>query len=167
MELSDLQRLAVADVLQKAMRETTNPHGGRNGADTLRTKADDELRELHDKYGVDRLEISIAGTKVGTLSLRTQDAKVTHRLAIRDINRLCAWYRDPDNAAALTALIRKNGVDDALAETGEVPDGTEVETVREPACVLGTTLRTDRDAVVEAVGGLPGAAAALLEEGGE
>ena len=44
MELSDLQRLAVAEAMGKAIRGMTDPRGGAHGAPTLRTECDDALR---------------------------------------------------------------------------------------------------------------------------
>ena len=47
MELTDIQRLAVAEAMGKAIRDVTNPRGGAHGAPTLRTECDDALLERH------------------------------------------------------------------------------------------------------------------------
>ena len=70
MELNDLQRLAVAEAMGKAIKDVTNPRGGAHGTPTLRTECDDALRQMYEAEGVDRKRIVINGTEVGTLSAR-------------------------------------------------------------------------------------------------
>ena len=90
MELNDLQRLAVAEAMGKAIKEMTNPRGGEHGAPTLRTEADDALRADFEASGTDRRRISINGQEVGTLSARLSKPESGTRVVVDTRRPSCA-----------------------------------------------------------------------------
>lgn len=168
MELSDLQRLAVAEAMGKAIRESTSTRGGAHGAPTLRTECDDALREMYETEGVDRKRIVINGTEVGTLSARISKPESGTRVVLdRDFD-LVDWLRHSDGGFdALLRLVRDHKTRDAVIAAatadGELPDGCRVEGYERPAQWLGTTLRVSVPKVGQALGAeLPGAVMGLL-----
>lgn len=171
MELNDVQRLALATALERRLKDITNPHGGRNGAPTLRTEVDDEMRRLYEDSGVDRKRIPVGDRNVGTISLRFSKPRTEHSVYVDDMDALVAWLReDEDGADALRALVAEAGPDAlrrVVEGSGTVPDGCRVDTRDVPSTILGTTLRVDAEELARALGDeLPGAMTALLTDGG-
>lgn len=171
MELSDLQRLAVADAIGKAIKDVTNPRGGAHGAPTLRTEADDALRADFEASGTDRRRIVINGTEVGTLSARLSKPESGTRVVMSDTGAFVRWLRESDGGYdALWRLVdaskTNQAVIDAATADGELPDGCRVESYDKPQAWLGTTLRVDARKVGAALGAeLPSAVAGLLGGG--
>ena len=172
-ELSDIQRLAVAEAMGKAIRDVTNPRGGAHGAPTLRTECDDALREMYETEGVDRRRIVINGTEVGTLSARLSKPESGTRVAMTDTGLFVRWLRESDGGYdALWRLVTSSktnqAIIDAATADGELPDGCRVEGYERPAAWLGTSLRVDVKKVGAALGGeLPSAVMGLLGDGQE
>lgn len=173
MELSDLQRLAVAEAMGKAIKDVTNPRGGAHGAPTLRTECDDALRQMYETEGVDRKRIVINGQEVGTLSARVSKPESGVRVVMSDGTDFLHWLRSSDGGRATLARaivdpkIQQALIDAATAD-GELPDGCRVERYDKPAQWLGTTLRVSVPKVGAALGGeLPSAVAGLLAGGAE
>ena len=171
MELNDLQRLAVAEAMGKAIKGVTNPRGGAHGAPTLRTECDDALRQMYEEEGVDRKRIIINGQEVGTLSARLSKSESGTRVVVSDGGELLYWLRNSDGGRdALGRLLAdpktRQAIVDAATADGELPDGCRVESYDKPASWLGTTLRVDPKKVGAALGAeLPSAIVGLL--GGE
>ena len=168
MELNDLQRLAVAEAMGKAIKDVTNPRGGSHGAPTLRTKCDDELRAMYDFDGVDRKRIVINGTEVGTLSARLSKPESGTRVVMDKDSDFVDWLRHSDGGFdTLLRLVRDPKTRDAIIAAatadGELPDGCRVEDYEKPAHWLGTALRVDPKKVGAALGAeLPSAVMGLL-----
>ena len=171
MELTDIQRLAVAEAMGKAIKDMTNPRGGAHGAPTLRTECDDALREMYEAEGVDRKRIVINGQEVGTLSARLSKPESGTRVVMYNDFDLVNWLRDTDGGFdALLRLVRDPKTHDAIiasaTEDGELPDGCRVEDYEKPSAWLGTTLRVDVKKVGAALGAeLPSAFVGLLGGG--
>lgn len=169
MKLNDMERLAVATALEKACKAVTDPRP-RHG-ETLRTKADDSLRELFASTGCDRVRINIGGADVGTFSLTFTLPKSGVELRVRDARELAEWLRCTDEGLDVTKLIVNDikvqaAILDAAKEYGFMPDGCYMAEVEEPARIKGTTLRVDAEKVARALGDeLPQAVAGLI--GGE
>ena len=168
MELNDLQMLAVAEAMGKAIKDVTNPRGGAHGAPTLRTKCDDALRQMYETEGVDRKRIVINGTEVGTLSARiSKPESGTRVVMVKDFD-LIDWLRHSDGGFdALLRLVRDPKMRDAIIAAatadGELPDGCRVEQYSKPQMWLGTTLRVSVPKVGAALGAeLPSAVMGLL-----
>lgn len=168
MELNDLQRLAVAEAMGKAIKDVTNPRGGAHGAPTLRTECDDALRQMYEEEGVDRKRIVISGQEVGTLSARFSKPESGTRVVMdRDLD-LVEWLRHSDGGFdALLRLVRDGKTRDAIIAAatadGELPDGCRVDGYEKPAAWLGTALRVDPKKVGAALGAeLPSAVMGLL-----
>lgn len=173
MELSDLQRLAVAEAMGKAIKDMTNPRGGAHGAPTLRTEADDALRADFEASGTDRRRIVINGQEVGTLSARLSKPESGTRIAMTDTGLFVRWLRESDGGydalwRLVTASKTHQAVLDAATADGELPDGCAVEDYEKPSAWLGTTLRVDVKKVGSALGAeLPSAVVGLLGGGEE
>lgn len=171
MELTDIQRLAVAEAMGKAIRDVTNPRGGAHGAPTLRTECDDALRQMYEAEGVDRRRIVINGQEVGTLSARLSRPESGTRVAMSDGGALLHWLRNSDGGRdALGRMLADYKLRDAIIAActadGELPDGCRVEDYERPAQWLGTTLRVSAPKVGAALGAeLPSAVMGLLGGG--
>ena len=171
MELTDIQRLAVAEAMGKAIKDVTSPRGGAHGAPTLRTECDDALRQMYETEGVDRRRIVINGQEVGTLSARLSKPESGTRVVMQDGGALLHWLRTTDGGRdALGRLLAdyklRDAIIDAATADGELPDGCRVEGYDKPAAWLGTSLRVDARKVGAALGGeLPSAVMGLLGGG--
>lgn len=172
-ELTDIQRLAVAEAMGKAIKDMTNPRGGAHGAPTLRTECDDALRKMYEEEGVDRKRIVINGQEVGTLSARLSKPESGTRVSMSDTGEFVRWLRESDGGFdALWRLVTSSktnqAVIDAATADGELPDGCRVEGYERPSAWLGTTLRVDVKKVGAALGAeLPSAVVGLLGGGEE
>lgn len=171
MELTDIQRLAVAEAMGKAIKEMTNPRGGAHGAPTLRTECDDALRADFESCGTDRRRIVINGQKVGTLSARLSKPESGTLVVMEDTGLFVRWLRESDGGydalwRLVTAGKTHQAVLDAATVDGELPDGCRVEGYEKPAAWLGTTLRVSVPKVGAALGSeLPSAVVGLLGGG--
>lgn len=170
-ELTDIQRLAVAEAMGKAIKDMTNPRGGAHGAPTLRTEADDALRADFEASGTDRRRIVINGVEVGTLSARLSKPESGTRVVMDKDFDFVDWLRHSDGGFdALLLLVRDPKTRDAIIAAatadGELPDGCRVEAYERPATWLGTALRVDVKKVGAALGAeLPSAVVGLLGGG--
>lgn len=163
-----LERLALADALAKRLKELTDTHGGKHGADTLRTEADGALRELYERTGADRMRISIGGQEVGTLSARVSKPRHEVRPRVVDREEFRAWCLL--NSDSVIDELVSQGSEELLAaatDGGVVPDGVRYEDVDVPPTWLGTTLKVDPEKVAKAYGPRLDSAATRLLEGGE
>lgn len=164
--LTDLQRLALAEAMSKVARGETDPRGGAHGEPTLRTAADDALREAYEAEGTDRRRITINGVEVGTLSARISKPSSTTSVVVSDPGALVAWLRESDGGLdALERLVASSpaAVVSAATADGELPDGCATEAREEPARWLGTTLRVRAEDVARALGpSLRGEVAGML-----
>lgn len=170
MRAVDMERLAVADALGKHLKDMTNPRGGAHGAPNLRTRADDELREMYERAGVDRMRISMGGTQVASLSARMSKPVDEMRLVVDDFRAFAAWLASEDGRDVLEHVVRHHAdefCDAALEQGGQVPPGTRVQHVVIPAVWAGTTLRTDAKKVQVALGADASAIVPLLLGGGD
>ena len=171
MNLNDLQMLAVAEAMGKAIKDVTNPRGGAHGAPTLRTECDDALRADFEASGTDRRRIVINGVEVGTLSARLSKPESGTRVVMDKDFDLVDWLRHTDGGLdALLRLVRDPKTRDAIIAAatadGELPDGCRVEDYEKPAAWLGTALRVDVKKVGAALGAeLPSAVIGLLGGG--
>lgn len=167
-ELTDIQRLAVAEAMGKAIKDMTNPRGGSHGAPTLRTECDDALRADFEQDGTDRRRIVINGQEVGTLSARLSKPESGTRVVMDDESAFVRWLMAGDGGEdAIWRLIHDHKTRDAVIAAatadGELPDGCRVESYDRPATWLGTTLRVSVPKVGAALGGeLPSAVMGLL-----
>lgn len=173
MELTDIQLLAVAEAMGKAVKDVTNPRRGAYGEPTLRTECDDALRADFEASGTDRRRIVINGQVVGTLSARISKPESGTRVVTCDDFDLVNWLRNTDGGFdALLRLVRNPKTHDAIidsaTEDGELPDGCRVVDYERPAQWLGTVLRVDKQSIAQALGdSLPSAVYGLFSGGDE
>lgn len=167
MEMSKLQRVAVAAALEKQLKKVLDARA----VDSDRAQVDDDLRDAFQRDGVDRKRIIINRTEVGTLSLSFTKPKSGVDMRVDSAQRLAEWLRTTDEGLdalmlALNDVKVQDAVMGAAKEYGFLPDGCRMVEVDEPARIKGTTLRVKPEKVAEALGGeLPQAVAGLL--GGE
>lgn len=166
--LDGMQRLAVAQALVNSCKAMVDSKGGPHGAPNLRTDADDELRSLYEKCGVDRMRISINGDEVATIAARFTKPVDGAQPEICDDARFVEWLRTSDGGLdAIRRLVSgyrtRNVMLDAATRDGELPDGCRMVKRSEPKQWAGTTLRVDAEKVAEALSSeLPEAVAGLI-----
>ena len=167
MEQEDLERLAVAQAIYKAVADivsTKNPDG-------MRAQADAELMDAYTQMGVKSMDLRVEGQKVGTYSVTMAKAvpeKQDARLDVEDHDRLVRWLRsDTEALDSLIEMYADKYAQTLFSASGEVPDGCDAVTVVTPAQPehpKGTVLRVDTQKVAQALKGqLPEAVAGLLE----
>lgn len=153
-ELKPVEKLAIAQAVYKTV------------AGIVSTKEKDNLRGMCDKdaianylsTGAKSYDVRLMGEKVGTYSVRVSKPRHDERLKVVDMDAYVAWC--VENACMTT--------DDAQAErrfreTGELPDGCELEVTDTPETVAGATLKVDEAKVADALGdALPAVAAHAL-----
>ena len=159
-ELTDIQRLAVAQAVYKAVSGVVST----KDEDSLRSVCDRVLVDQYARTGAKSYDVALNGQKVGTYSVKVSKAKrATERtvLVVDDwdayLNECCndLWSYVKDALIDASADVLEAYFD----ETGDVPMWAHAETRRtpaEPPVVTGTTLRVDADAVAEAMGPMLG-----------
>ena len=159
-ELNDIQRLAVAQAVYKAVSGVVST----KDEDSLRSECDRVLVEQYERTGAKSYDVSLNDQKVGTYSVKVSKAKsATERtvLVVDDwnayLNECCThlWHSAESYLIAASSEI----LDAYFTETGDVPTWAHTETHRapaEPPRVTGTTLRVDTVAVAEAMGPMLG-----------
>lgn len=166
MKLNDIQRLAVAAALEKQVKKMTDTRA----VDSLRTRADDDLRAMFDETGVDRVRIRIGEYDVATLTLSFTKPVQGKEMRVDDTLALAEWLHGTDEgidvlSGILTDVKVQNAVTTAAMGYGFLPDGCRIVDVDEPARIKGTTLRVQPEKVAKALAGeLPQAVAGLLDE---
>lgn len=172
-DLTAIQKLAVADALMKSLKPLTDTRGGKDGAPNLRTDADDKLREMYAESGVDRMRISIGDIEVGTLSMVFTKPVDEQVYQVEDAESFTAWLRSTDEGFdTLTTALTDYKTCDSLARVaqnyGFIPDGVRVAHKQEPAHVKGTLLKVTPAKVAAALAdGLPQAVTGLIAGGVE
>lgn len=171
MELNGIQKLAIAEAIIKQLKQYTDTRGGKNGAENLRTAADDELKRMFAESGVDRVRISLNDMEVGSFSLAFTKPVNDKALRVVETGKLVEWLRTTDEGLDVLNGIANDykaqgAILAAAKEYGFMPDGCELADVVEPKRIKGTTLRVDGKKVGEALkDGLPQAIAGLIGGG--
>lgn len=172
-DLTAIQKLAVADALMKSLKPLTDTRGGKGGAPNLRTDADDKLREMYAESGVDRMRISIGDTEVGTLSMVFTKPVDEDVYQIVDTEKFAWWLIETDEGHdtlynALTDYKTTELFARISQNYGFMPDGVVVAHKQEPAHVKGTLLKVTPAKVAAALAdGLPQAVTGLIAGGVE
>jgi hypothetical protein len=167
--MSDVERLAVATALEKALHSIVNPHGADgHGAENSRTRVDDKLRRMYEEDGVTQLHAKLNGQKVGTISARISKPTSEQVPVIDSIHDFRQWcHANADDL--IDGLLAQNPtglVDTVLNATGELPDGVVMRDNSRPSRFTGTTVRIDPQKVVDALGPeLTGTVTKLLTDG--
>lgn len=165
MELNDIQRLAVAAALEKQVKKMTDTRA----VDSLRTRADDDLRAMFDETGVDRVRIRIGDQDVATLTLSFTKPVQGKEMRVDDTLALAKWLHGTDEGmdvllGIMTDVKVQNAITTEAMWYGFLPDGCRMVDVDEPARIKGTVLRVQPDKVAKALAGeLPQAISGLLE----
>lgn len=167
MELNDIQRLAVAAALEKQVKKMTDTRA----VDSLRARADDDLRAMFDETGVDRVRIRIGDQDVATLTLSFTKPVQGKEMRVDDAGALAEWLRTTDEGMDVLKLLLVTDVKFQHTVTKEamgfgfLPDGCRMVDVDEPSRIKGTVLRVQPEKVAKALAGeLPQAVAGLLDE---
>ena len=162
-ELTDVQRLAVAQAVYKAVSAVVSTKDG----DSLRSECDRVLVDQYERTGAKSYDVPINGIKVGTYSVKVSKAKPKRkapRAWVDDWDEFIDWLTHEDEADCwLRSLIEEHGdelASEILHETGEIAPGCAAQLdycePAEPSRVTGTTLRVDAAAVAEAMGPMLG-----------
>lgn len=164
-ELDKRQKLAVAAALEKQIKKALDTRS----ADSIRASVDDELREMFEETGVDRIRIRIGDYDVATMTLSFTKPVQGVEMRVDDVSALTEWLRTTDEGMDVLKLLLVTDVKFQQAVTKEamgfgfLPDGCRMVEVDEPAHVKGTVLRVQPDKVAKALAGeLPQTVAGLL-----
>lgn len=143
MELTNDEKLALATVLEKRLKELLSD---------LKGGEKDELFRLHDEYGVDRRAIEVGGSKVGTTSLTYTKEKIDIKpgqelRALRYLDSCGLTETVPAKDWQSSFSIKDNG-DIICLETGEIAN--ELFTVY-PSVPKTTMVKVDQEKAVKAL----------------
>lgn len=142
-----VEQLAVAQAVYKLAAEQVSTKEPGN----LRAEVDMHYREMFEQTGAKSFEVRIGGEKVGTYSVRTTNPSTKVWLKVTDNRALMAWCEAND---ALSVEPDMRRVESIFGETGELPDGCEVEATPTPGGeYAGSSLRIDPEKVNHALGG--------------
>lgn len=165
-ELTDVEKLAVAQAFYNAVGELVNT---KNGA--LRMAANEFYERAYDTTGGKTYEVRLMGMKVGTYTITTSKPKPSTAKVVLDVIDEDALFDWADQMGYVSWTIDREAVNDHFQESGEVPPGckpTEVVTPGDDGGrITRTTLKVDNGAVIEALGRRIGTVATSLLEGGE
>lgn len=164
LELTNTEKLAVAQAFQKAVGDITKT----GDPDNLRGEVDAEMKEryMSDPMAGKSYDVKLLGRKVGTYSItvsKGKPQKVTKTLDILDMQEFMEWAeREGFMAVDMEAVMKHYRL------SGEVPDGCEPVEEIEPEVLGGeitrTTLKIEPNEVARALGPqLEPIAYALLE----
>lgn len=161
MELTNIQRLAIADAFIKACKDEQK---------RMREDVDSESIQLFLETGADRRSVSLNGEKVGTISVVTTKPVDGTFPEIQDARDFARWFRESDGG--MDAINRLIALEPGLmlkaaTADGELPDGCAMIERHEPARIKNTTLRVDKKKVIHAMGAQLAPAVAGFLQGGE
>ena len=142
-----IEQLAVAQAVYKLAAEMVSTKEPGN----LRSEVDMHYREMFEQTGAKSFEIRIGDKKVGTYSVRVTKPETRVRLKVTDSRALMAWCEANDCLRVEPDMRR---VESIFGETGELPDGCEVEASSTPGGEYAkSSLRIDPEKVNNALGG--------------
>lgn len=174
MDQSNIEKLAFAQAVYQAAAEMV----GTKQPGNLRGEADDYYKGLYQMTGAKSFDVRIGDDKVGTFSLTvskpTESAERTD-FEVYDGAALNAWATADGDHGIGKAFLMAHIRDFArfyFEATGELPDGCHQVTTVVPGEAGGevtrTSLRIDRESVINALGNrLAASSAALLGGGGD
>lgn len=142
-----IEQLAVAQAVYKlAAKQVSTKEPG-----NLRAEVDAHYREMFEQTGAKSFDVRIGGEKVGTYGVRVTKPETRVRLKVTDSRALMAWCEANDCLRVDPDMRR---VESIFGETGELPDGCEVEATSAPGGeYAGSSLRIDPEKVNNALGG--------------
>lgn len=145
-ELTPLQRLAVTDAFIKACKDEQKK---------IRDEVDEETIELYLSSEVTQRTVTLNGQKVGTISVRLTEPKQGKEPAIESAERFAGWLRTSDgglDTIRRLIAVKPDLVLEAATADGELPDGCAMVERCEPGRIAGTTLRVQKQKVIDALG---------------
>lgn len=146
MELSSIQRLAVADAIIRECRDQQKK---------IRDEVDEETIRLYAESEVTQRAVNINGKKVGTLSVSLTKPVDGKFPVIRNADKFAQWVRTSDggmDTIKRLITVKPDLMLEAATADGELPDGCAMEERCEPAHLKGTTLRVQKQKVFDALG---------------
>lgn len=171
MELTDRERLFVAQAIMKVVGEQTSTKEPGN----LRSQVDEDYYEKYREDGAKSFSARIGDTKVGTYSIRESkpvpEDEYT-RIEVDDPASLLPWVAkvDPELMAKYAMLKSSDFANWYFAQTGEVPAGCNamhVHTEAQPARYSGGSLNIEPELVAQALGAQLPHAVSLMLGGGQ
>lgn len=146
MELSNIQRLAVADAFVKACRDAQKQ---------IRDEVDEETIKLYAESDVTQRAVQLNGQKVGTLSVTLTKPVDGAYPMVSKAEEFVKWLRTSDgglDTLKRLVAVKPDLMLEAATVDGELPDGCVMVERHEPAHVKGTTLRVQKQKVFDALG---------------
>ena len=170
--MNDIERLTLAQAIYSELGKIVST----KDPESLRSKIDEQYRELYESTGSKSYDVKLNDNIVGTYSIRfskSKDSESRDVFEVRDYEALAKWFEGVD-ASIISSYVAHDLAQFAewyMAETGEMPDGCNMSTVVTPAVekhYMGGALRVDSQSVLEAMNdALPYFVAGLLEGGDE
>lgn len=145
-ELTPLQRLAVTDAFIKACKDEQKK---------IRDEVDEETIELYLSSEVTQRTVTLNGQKVGTISVRLTEPKQGKEPAIESAEEFAEWMRTSDgglDTIKRLIAVKPDLMLEAATADGELPDGCVMVERCEPGRIAGTTLRVQKQKVIDALG---------------
>lgn len=145
-ELTPLQRLAVTDAFIKACKDEQKK---------IRDEVDEETIELYLSSEVTQRTVTLNGQKVGTISVRLAEPKQGKEPAIESAEEFAEWMRTSDgglDTIKRLIAVKPDLMLEAATADGELPDGCVMVERCEPGRIAGTTLRVQKQKVIDALG---------------
>lgn len=161
-ELSDIEKLAIAQAFYKSIAEVVSTKDPGN----LRGTVDAHFRDLYEQTGAKSFDLKLFGEKVGTYSLTlAKPTPESKRLdfEVSDKAAFMEWVKRSGMFQIDWDAIRANFLD-----TGEMPEGCNIVEVITPGTpggeVKNGSIRVNVSDVIDALGDyLPEASRLLLE----
>ena len=169
-ELPDSERLAIMQALYNVIGEqvsTKNP-------DSLRALADQSYKDLYELTGSKSFDVKVNNNVVGTYSIKfskPKDSTTSLDFEVYDMLGLAEWFSesaDKDVINRFAALNLERFAEFYFKETGEMPDGCDIEKHITPAVekqYIGGMLKVDCESVATAINELLPGVAGLLTGG--
>ncbi len=145
-ELTPLQRLAVTDAFIKACKDEQKK---------IRDEVDEETIELYLSSEVTQRTVTLNGQKVGTISVRLTEPKQGKEPTIESAEEFAEWMRTSDgglDTIKRLIAVKPDLMLEAATADGELPDGCVMVERCEPGRIAGTTLRVQKQKVIDALG---------------
>lgn len=141
-ELSPIQKLAIAQAIYKAVADIVSTKSN----DSLRAQIDRDVYTNYTNTGAKSYDVWLFDEKVGTISARINKPTKQTKLRVSDMHEYIDWCFANDCITTDDKAAEKK-----FLETGEIPDGCEIEEIEVGGGFAGTTLKIDKQKVFDLV----------------
>lgn len=156
-----MAQVAIAQAVYKTVAEYVSTKSD----DNLRAEFDCAIAELYDSTGAKSFDMKIGNATVGTVSVRKSKEHEECSLSVTDQAAFEKWLLKT-GLGHTEIVYSEDDVIRYFTNTGEMPEGANIDLMRIPEQITGTTLRVDTNKVADALAGeLPQAVSNLLTGG--